>query len=88
MPTTIQIDEKTREELLRYVSGLQARIGRKVTFDEAIRALMEETKGVKSAREKLDSLFGSLTGEKVLWRDLEATRKKEKEFLERKARST
>ena len=85
MPTTTQIDEKTREELIRYVSGLQARTGRKVTFDEVIRALIKETKDVKRARDKLDYLFGTLAGDGGLWRELEATRKKERKFLEGKA---
>ena len=64
IPTTLQVDEKTREALLRYASILQTRLGRKVTFDEAIRSLLEESDRATAARRKLDGLFGSLTGEK------------------------
>lgn len=87
MPTTVQIDEKTKEALLRFASGLQVRLGRKVTFDEAISVLVAEAEGSKQAREKFDSLFGSLAGERSVWRELETFRKSEKVAVERKARS-
>jgi hypothetical protein len=86
MPTTVQIDEKTKEALLKFASSLQERLGKRVTFDEAIAALVAEAEGSRQAREKLDSLFGSLARERGLWRELESFRRKEKEAVERKAR--
>ena len=87
MPTTVQIDEKTKEALLRFASSLQARLGRKVTFDEAIAVLVADAEGSKQAREKFDSLFGSLAGERSVWRELETFRKSERVAVERKSRS-
>lgn len=87
MPTTVQIDEKTKEGLLRFASSLQARLGRKVTFDEAIAVLVADAEGSKQAREKFDSLFGSLAGESRVWRELETFRKSERVAVERKSRS-
>ncbi|MDK2465172.1 MAG: hypothetical protein QI223_10430 [Candidatus Korarchaeota archaeon] len=40
MPTTIQVSEKTKRELLKFVSELQARLGRRISFDEAIMTLL------------------------------------------------
>lgn len=85
MPTTVQIDEKTKEALLRFASNLQARLGRKVTFDEAIAVLVAEAEGSRQAQEKFDSLFGSLAGEKGVWRELETLRRSERTAVERKA---
>lgn len=86
MPTTtIQVDEKTRRALLRYASRMQARLGRKVTFDEAIKLLMEDARETGEARRKFETLFGSLAGEAGLWEELEAERKSERTSIERKA---
>jgi len=87
MPTTVQVDEKTKEALLRFASSLQARLGRKVTFDEAIATLLAESKGATQAQEKFDSLFGSLAGDGESWRELGELRKGEKAAVERKARA-
>jgi len=87
MPTTVQLDEKTKASLLRFASTLQRRLGRKVTFDEAIAVLVAEAEGSGRAREKFDSLFGSLAGERGVWRELEASRRKERVAIERKARA-
>jgi hypothetical protein len=88
MPTTVQLDEKTKETLLKYASDLQMKLGRKITFDEAIRFLVQEVRGTSEAREKFDSLFGSLAGRNDLWRELEETRKRERIAVERKARAS
>ena len=85
-PTTVRIDEKTKEALRRFASNLQGRLGRKVTFDEAIAVIVAEAEGSKHAGEKFDSLFGSLAGERRVWRELETFRKSEKVAIERKAR--
>lgn len=87
MPTTVQIDETTKEALLRYASILQVKLGRKVTFDEAIATLVKTAQGSGEAMSRLDSLFGSLSGDKGLWRELEALRRHERRSLERKART-
>ncbi len=85
MPTTtLQVDEKTREALLRYASLLQARLGRKVTFDEAIRSLLQDSDKATAARRKLDDLFGRLAGEEGIWEELEEERKHDRERVERK----
>lgn len=65
---------------------MQGRLGRKVTFDEAIAVLVAEAEGSKQAREKFDSLFGSLKGEGSVWRELETFRRSERVALERRAR--
>jgi hypothetical protein len=86
MPTTtIQVDVKTRQALLRYASRMQARLGRRVTFDDAIRLLMDDAKETGEARRKLEALFGSLAGESGVWEELEAERKNERARIERKA---
>lgn len=87
MPTTVQIEEKTKEALLRFASGLQGRLWRKVTFDEAIAVLVAEAESSTQAREKFDSRFGILAGERGVRRELEAFRKGERIVIERKARS-
>ncbi len=83
--TTVQIDEETKRELVRYASNLQARLGRKVSFDEAIKTSLEEVKGLEEARTRFASLYGSLSGEKGVWKDLENMKRKERLVLERKA---
>ncbi len=64
MPTTIQVSEKTKRELLKFASELQARLGRRVSFDEAIMTLLEDRRRVKVARERLRSMKGILRGKK------------------------
>jgi hypothetical protein len=85
MPTTIQVDEETRQALLRYASRMQARLGRKVTFDDAIRLLMDDAKETGEARRRFEALFGSLAGESGVLEELEAEKRSERERIERKA---
>jgi hypothetical protein len=40
--TKIQVNEETRAGLNRYASAMKKRLGRRVTFDEVIRELLEE----------------------------------------------
>ena len=72
---------------MRYASGLQARLGRRVTFDEAIARLVKEAQVSGESNEKFDSLFGSMAGDKVVWRQLETTRRRERAAVERKSRA-
>ncbi len=88
MPTTVQIDQRTKEALLKYASSLQVKLGRKVTFDEAIATLVKTAEGSNEASERLNSLFGSLGGDKGLWRELESLRRHERRSVERKARTS
>ncbi len=88
MPTTVQIDERTKEALLKYASSLQVKLGRKVTFDEAIATLVKTAEGSDEATDRLNSLFGSLSGDKGLWRELESLRRHERRSVERKARTS
>jgi hypothetical protein len=85
MVTSVQIDERTKKELLEYASSLQTRLGRKVSFDEAIKLSLEEKKGVEEARRKFGSFYGSLTEDKSVWKELENTRKADRRALEKKA---
>jgi hypothetical protein len=41
MPTKIEIGEETRAGLNRYASVMKQRLGRRVTFDEVIKELLE-----------------------------------------------
>lgn len=88
MVTSVQIDDETKNELLKYASVLQGRLGRKISFDQAIRASLAEAKGVEEARSKFDSYYGSLSGEKGIWTDLERERKAERKAIEKKANRT
>ncbi|HXQ93211.1 MAG TPA: hypothetical protein VN739_09425 [Nitrososphaerales archaeon] len=85
MVTSVQIDDETKKELVKYASILQGRLGRKISFDQAIRASLAETKGLEEARKRFDSLYGSLSGEKGIWTDLERERKAERKAIEKKA---
>jgi hypothetical protein len=42
LSSKIEISEETRAGLNRYASSMKKRLGRRVTFDEAIRELLEE----------------------------------------------
>ena len=87
MPTTIQLDESTRRELLRYAAELQGSRGTKVTFDDAINELLKDSRRAKEARAKLESLFGSVRDGTAV-RDLAELRRKERAALERRAGAT
>ncbi|MGA2875314.1 MAG: hypothetical protein ABSE82_07220 [Nitrososphaerales archaeon] len=43
MSTKIQVSEETRAALNRYASMIKRRSGKRVTFDEVIRELLEES---------------------------------------------
>ena len=85
MVTSVQIDERTKKELLEYASSLQTRLGRKVSFDDAIKLSLEEKKGVEEARRKFGSLYGCLSKDKSVWKELENARKADRIALEKKA---
>jgi len=53
--TTIQLNEKTRDELFKVVANLQTELGRRVTFDEAIMTLIQETPNLSAARKDFEA---------------------------------
>jgi len=85
--TTIQVDDRTRRELLKFASELQGRLGRKVSFDEAIMALIEQARGVTDSKARFERLFASMEGDKVAWSELSKLRKGERRRLDRLARA-
>jgi hypothetical protein len=87
LATTIQVNEKTRAELFKVVARLQSTLGRRVSFDEAIMMLIQETHHMADARKDFGTLFGSLRGDRNAWRELESLRAREAKRLERIARS-
>lgn len=51
MSTKIQVSEETRFLLNRYASSMKKRLGRRVTFDEVIRELLQEAQHRSPASE-------------------------------------
>jgi len=65
MPTTIQIDERTKKMLFKFVLELEKKEKRNVSYDEAIKHLMARCKKTK----KLLDLRGCINREKA-YKDL------------------
>lgn len=65
MPTTIQLSEKTRNELLKIQSELQIELGRKVPYDEVIQylILLRQSK-IGQRKEFSKKYFGKLQNKK------------------------
>jgi len=87
MATTIQVNEKTKRELLKVASELQVKLGRKVDFDETIMALIEQIRDMADSRSRFEGLFASIKGDRVAWSELRKLRTGEKRRLERLARA-
>lgn len=87
MVTTIQLSEEAQRELFRIVTELQAKLGRKVSYDEAIMMLISQMRGVDDARKKFKDMFGTLAGERSVWKDLKKLRAEEEKRLARLAKS-
>jgi hypothetical protein len=81
--TTIQVEEKTRQELFRIVAELAREKGRRVTYDEAIMVLIERAKLRNAARARFRSLYGTLGPDSGIWIELGRLRRSEKARLER-----
>jgi len=81
--TTIQVEEKTRQELFRIVSDLEREKGRRVSYDEAIMALIERVKFRDTARARFRDLYGTLGPDSTIWAELRGLRRSEKARLER-----
>ena len=84
MATTIQISEETQNRLFQLVAQLQTKLGRRVSYDEAITILIEESHGTTMAREQFGRLYGSLRGSKTAWTELRRLKETEKQRLERR----
>ncbi len=82
MATTIQVSEETQSRLLRVAADLQAKLGHRVTYDEAITMLIEQSRTLQHAREDLENLFGSLKNQKSVWRELSRLKRSETQRLE------
>ena len=88
LTTTIQVGEKTREELHRIASQLERKRGRRVTYDEAIMVLIERAKLRHSARTHFRGLYATLGPDARAWAELSKLRRGEKVRLERIARAS
>lgn len=86
--TTIQVEEKTRDELFKLVAELERRKGRHVTYDEAIMTLMEDARRRDSARVQFRQLYGTLGPDEQAWEELRNLRRGEKLRLERIGRAS
>ncbi len=80
MPTTIQIDERTKEMLFKYVLELERKQKKNVSYDEAIKHLIAKRKKT----EKLLNLRGCITFDKAE-KDLEELKLLEQRRYERLA---
>jgi len=87
LTTTIQVAEKTRQELFRIVSELERERGRRVSYDEAIMVLIEHGKLKDSARVHFRKLYGTLGPDPQAWSELSKLRRGEKVRLERIAKA-
>ena len=87
MATTIQVSEETQAELIQLAADLQSKLGRRVSYDEAITILIEQSRGTQEARDRFHKLFGSLQGDKKAWKELRRLRE-EDDKVERLAKSS
>jgi hypothetical protein len=87
LATTIQISEETQTRLFQVVAQLQSRLGRRVSYDEAITILIEESRGTGQAREDFRKLFGSLKDHESAWTELRRLKESEKQHLEKSHRT-
>ncbi len=78
MATTIQVSEETQAKLIQMTADLQAKLRRRVSYDEAITILIEQSMGIQGARDRFHELFGSLRGDKTAWKELRRLREEDK----------
>ena len=86
--TTIQVSEETQNKLLRVAAELQAKLGHRVSYDEAISVLIQGSGVQQQSRDSFRTLFGSLKNEKKVWKELRELKRSENQRLERLAKST
>ncbi len=84
------MSKRTKRELIKFMAELQARLERRVTFDEAIMFLLAERRRRREAREELRRLKGVLAGKEeeafTLLRELRAQGEEKLEKLQRTTR--
>jgi hypothetical protein len=74
----------TQKKLVVIASDLQAKLGRRVTYAEAINYLIDDSKQLSRARTDFAKLFGSLKGsEQESWNDLKSLRQEWDKRLEK-----
>jgi predicted CopG family antitoxin len=81
--STISIKEDVKEELLRYASELQLKLGRRVDYNEAIHYLLKERKKYPSL---LKEACTPIPGSKEALEDLTKERRIDEERAERRLR--
>jgi predicted CopG family antitoxin len=59
--TTVQVEDDVKRELFSVAAELQARLGRKVSLNEAIRILVESYRSKDRDVKEILSFFGSLS---------------------------
>lgn len=77
MATTVQINEKTKEELLIVKAKLETQTGKKHSLDDAIQWLIENSKkpSVEERIKKSEEYFGSAKNLNVTLDDVSKARK-------------
>ncbi len=85
MVTTIQVDEETQQKLFQVMTEIQGKTGRRISYNEALKILLERNERVERARSEFSKLYGSLAGEKDVLKELAEFKRSEKEKLEKKA---
>ena len=84
--STIQVERKVKEDLFTIAAGLQRKLGRRVSLNEAIGELIKSYRGEHRDRRLFLSLFGSVTDGKKARRALQELRVNETRHLEAVAR--
>jgi len=79
---TIKISKESKEELLRIAAELQAREGRKVALDDAIRYLLSKGEGAKRP-ELLDAACKKAEGFERAYKEMISERRKDEERTRR-----
>ncbi len=87
LATTIQVSEETQNRLLRVAADLQAKLGHRVSYDEAIIMLIDQSGSLQQARDDFESLYGSLKNDKKAWGELRRLKRSETQRLERLGKS-
>ena len=78
--TTIAVSEEVKRELLKFVSELQIKLGRRVDFDEAIRFLLARSKK-KNQRLLLEACTPTKIGADETLKELYMERKRDEELI-------
>ncbi|MEE8168077.1 MAG: hypothetical protein V3T58_04315 [Candidatus Hydrothermarchaeales archaeon] len=62
---TIQISAETQKRLFEVASGLQLKLKKRVSFDEALRYLLGHAKVEEKDRRRFASFYGCASGDKT-----------------------